>query len=100
MYKALLDLVREVASLRGEIAEIKDVLYSGDKANNGELSQQSDPVEQELEPLTMQAVEKRLIASALERYDGNRRQTAEALGISERTLYRKLHEYGLVQDSE
>ena len=27
---------------------------------------------------------------ALKRFDGNRRKTAEALGISERTLYRKL----------
>ena len=31
-----------------------------------------------------------LIREALRRYDGNRRQTAEALGISERTLYRKI----------
>lgn len=123
MYKALLDLVREVASLRGEISEIKDVLYantntsipvthtkqaSAHEASNHlpveplhhvpqkEQSQDLElPTESVLEPLTMQAVEKRLIIAALEQYKGNRRQTAEALGISERTLYRKLHEYGL-----
>ena len=41
---------------------------------------------------TMEEAEAALIAEALRRYDGNRRQSAEALGISERTLYRKLRE--------
>ncbi len=36
-----------------------------------------------------------LIKRALEKYDGNRRKASEALGISERTLYRKLDQYGL-----
>ena len=39
---------------------------------------------------TLEDAERRLIAEALQRFDGNRRQTAKALGISERTLYRKL----------
>ena len=39
---------------------------------------------------TMEEVEQTLIAEALHRFDGNRRQTAKALGISERTLYRKI----------
>ena len=39
---------------------------------------------------TMEDAESALIAEALRRYDGNRRQSAEALGISERTLYRKI----------
>jgi len=39
---------------------------------------------------TLEEAEQQLIVEALERFDGNRRKTAEALGISERTLYRKL----------
>jgi DNA-binding NtrC family response regulator len=39
---------------------------------------------------TMEEAEQTLIAEALRRFDGNRRQTAKALGISERTLYRKI----------
>ncbi|NNF58649.1 MAG: sigma 54-interacting transcriptional regulator [Rhodothermaceae bacterium] len=39
---------------------------------------------------TMEEAERLLIVEALRRFDGNRRQTAEALGISERTLYRKI----------
>ena len=39
---------------------------------------------------TLEEAEKQLISRALKRFDGNRRKTAQALGISERTLYRKL----------
>ena len=41
---------------------------------------------------TLEDAERELIERALERFDGNRRQTAKALGISERTLYRKIKE--------
>lgn len=41
---------------------------------------------------TLEEAERTLILSALKRFENNRRQTAEALGISERTLYRKLKE--------
>lgn len=41
---------------------------------------------------TMEDAERALIKEALRRFDSNRRQTAEALGISERTLYRKIKE--------
>ena len=39
---------------------------------------------------TIEEAEQALLREALRRYDGNRRETAEALGISERTLYRKV----------
>ena len=39
---------------------------------------------------TLEEAEKQLITDALKTFDGNRRKTAKALGISERTLYRKL----------
>lgn len=41
---------------------------------------------------TLEDAERDLITRALKRFSGNRRQTAKALGISERTLYRKLKE--------
>jgi two-component system response regulator HydG len=40
-------------------------------------------------------VEKFYIQRALELTDGNREETAKLLGIGERTLYRKINEYGL-----
>jgi DNA-binding NtrC family response regulator len=44
---------------------------------------------------TIEEAEKALIVEALRRFDGNRRETARALGISERTLYRKLQSFDL-----
>ena len=35
------------------------------------------------------------IKAALTRFEGNREQAAKALGMGERTLYRKIKEYGL-----
>ena len=40
-------------------------------------------------------MEKRMIINALERFNDNRRLAARALNISERTLYRKIKEFGL-----
>lgn len=57
---------------------------------------ESHPVETGGAPLpTLEEAERHLIEEALHRFEGNRRQTARALGISERTLYRKLKEYDL-----
>jgi len=39
--------------------------------------------------------ERLYLADALARHQGHRRHTASALGMSERTLYRKLKRYGL-----
>jgi transcriptional regulator with PAS, ATPase and Fis domain len=44
---------------------------------------------------SIEEAEKFLIEQALKRYEGNRRKASEALGVSERTLYRKLDQYGL-----
>ena len=46
----------------------------------------------------LDVIERREIARALEHFDGNRRQAAAALGISERTLYRKIHELDATAD--
>ena len=45
--------------------------------------------------MTMAEVERAAIETALAETRGNRRKAAEALGIGERTLYRKIKEYGL-----
>jgi DNA-binding NtrC family response regulator len=48
-----------------------------------------------LEQLTMEEIEKLLIKKALDRYNGNVRRAAEALGLSRSTFYRRLQEFGL-----
>ena len=45
--------------------------------------------------LNVQAVEKELLVRALKECDGNRTAAAKKLGISRRTMHRKLHEFHL-----
>lgn len=47
------------------------------------------------ESLSLDEVEKEMIRKALERHHGKRKSAAQDLNISERTLYRKIKEYGL-----
>lgn len=47
------------------------------------------------ETLSLEDVQKKTILSALERNHGRRCDAARELGISERTLYRKIKEYGI-----
>ena len=47
------------------------------------------------ESLSLDEVEKEMIRKALERHHGKRKSAAKDLNISERTLYRKIKEYGL-----
>ncbi len=54
-----------------------------------------EATEVEESTLSLSEVEKEMIAKALERHNGKRKQAANDLGISERTLYRKIKEYNL-----
>jgi len=51
--------------------------------------------EAEEEPLAMDEIEKEAIKKALKKYNGRRKEAAEELKISERTLYRKIKMYNL-----
>ncbi|MBT0606757.1 sigma-54 interaction domain-containing protein [Aequorivita echinoideorum] len=50
---------------------------------------------QEEENLSLQQKELELIKKSLEKYNGKRKDAADELGISERTLYRKIKQYDL-----
>ncbi len=47
------------------------------------------------EPTTLKGIEEKYIRDLLESYQGNRKHVAEALGVSERTVYRKLKRLGI-----
>src|ERR1700758_573786 len=51
--------------------------------------------QQNLEELSLEAVESILIRKALQRFKGNVSQAAEALGLSRGALYRRMEKYGL-----
>ncbi len=54
----------------------------------------AEEIEEE-ETLSLQGKELELIKKSLERHNGKRKAAAEELGISERTLYRKIKQYDL-----
>ena len=45
--------------------------------------------------LSLESVERQHILRILDFFDGNRQKTADALGISRKTLYRKLSQYSI-----
>ena len=59
---------------------------------NGDVQDAAEIIE---DPLSLNDVEHDMIEKALERHHGKRKQAAQDLHISERTLYRKIKAYGL-----
>ncbi len=51
--------------------------------------------ETSVSPRSLEDTEREMIRESLERNGGRRKQTAQELNISERTLYRKIRDYGL-----
>lgn len=86
IYRALIDLKTNIIEMR-EMLEEKLSHLNG---RNTSLA-----VHPEEDVLSLDEMERRLIQAALQRHNGNRRLAARDLNISERTLYRKIKEYGL-----
>jgi len=72
-----------------KIIEEEPVLYAD------EYAEEEGKPQVKTEALSLEEVEKEMIIKALERNSGRRRYAANDLKISERTLYRKIKEYGL-----
>ena len=122
LYKVLFDMKSDMNDLKKLVHEIieksphdinieddrlMDKLYSGDEAvydtgtsrlpdlKRGNSSHIEDTEEIIEESLSLQDKEVELIRKALEKYGGRRKMAANELGISERTLYRKIKQYDI-----
>ena len=120
LYKVLFEMKRDIAELRNTVNEL--TTHPGTVGNNYiEASPVSiehsynDPVtiepdfteivpaeeiehEHHLpENLSLEQHEIEMIKRALEKHNGKRKDAAKELGISERTLYRKINEFGIKQ---
>ena len=114
LYKVLYELRGNVTELKQEIDALKKQLgehgamtaqqygHSLPHIANGQMAtvQAEDAVAEEIknepaEPMTREEHDKKEIMEALEKANGRRREAATALGISDRTLYRRLKQYGL-----
>jgi two-component system response regulator HydG len=72
----------------GHTIQVSDLPETILKPENKLVIGQYDPT------LTLHELERRYIVEALKHFDGNKTQAANALGITIKTLYNKLHEYG------
>ena len=75
---------RAVLMCRGNEIQPADLALSSQRASS-----------QGLEDLSLEAVEAMLVRKALQRYQGNVSQAAEALGLSRGALYRRMEKYGV-----
>jgi len=76
--------------LSGNIEETAVVDYDPDSEDV-----ESNPTDENESPLSLQKVNEELIIKALEKHNGKRKPASIELGISERTLYRKIKELNL-----
>ncbi len=74
-----------------------DAIFNQGYAKPGVRSHIQDTEEFVEESLSIEEKEMELILKALDRHSGKRKLAAEELGISERTLYRKIKEYNITQ---
>lgn len=75
---------------------IKNTETENKKENNTLMLEDFEVHEEIEESLSLEDKEKDLIKRALDKHRGRRKNAAEELGISERTLYRKIKEYNLL----
>jgi DNA-binding NtrC family response regulator len=97
-------IYRTLLALKVEMTEIKQILLNlsaGQYPRNDiefdihRQSEQERDDQNELRPTTLAGMERELIKDTLNKFGGSRRKAARALQISERTLYRKIKDYGI-----
>ena len=101
LYQVLFDLKKDVNDLKELVHDIMSGNIQMTVENNDIYAHpiHSVPSIQEIEAVeqsfSLDDVEKEMIQKALEKHHGRRKNAAADLKISERTLYRKIKEYGL-----
>ena len=118
LYKVLFEMKRDIAELRNTVNElttrqaavgtgyIEATPVAVEPAHNDPVTIEPEYSEvvaaeevaherHEPETLSLEQNEIEMIKRALEKHNGKRKEAAKELGISERTLYRKINEFGI-----
>ena len=116
LYKILFELRGNVNDMRREMSQLKKQMEDVKTTHTSSIQpiqpinsiQPISPMleeaeaEEYIEPtpeqenLNLNDLSRQMLEKALERNNGNRKKAAQELGISDRTLYRRLKQYGLV----
>lgn len=105
LYKILFDMKKDMSKMQAQLNNLMSNSGVASSAPPASPLYEQDyqlaeevPNEQTLtQPLSKRESEIKRIMTALEQTKGNRKETAEILDMSERTLYRKMKEYGIDQ---
>ena len=122
LFKVIYDTRNSLADMRREISALRKQLDDANELNSNLLARTTptqqipavfgdgnnpaitpptgiqDAVAEEIkepETLNLENLGRQMIEKALERNGGNRKKAAQELGISDRTLYRRIKQYGL-----
>ena len=122
LFKVIYDTRNSLADMRREISALRKQLDDANELNSNILARTTptqqipavfgdgnnpgitpptgiqDAVAEEIkepETLNLENLGRQMIEKALERNGGNRKKAAQELGISDRTLYRRIKQYGL-----
>lgn len=109
LYKVLFDMKKDLTELKKITFDLiqkegnTEIMQSASSAIFNENDEANIIIKQQKQPQTIEVEEslslfeqeKKLIEKSLLKHKGKRKDASEELGISERTLYRKLKEFGL-----
>ena len=104
LYKVLFDMKRDLTELKKitfdlmnneENSEINTEIFNDVYEKGITLLPKQEKTKSDEKIYTLASQEKKLIKQSLEKHKGKRKLAAEELGISERTLYRKIKEFKL-----
>ena len=120
LYKILYDMRNNVNDMRREISQLKKQMEDVQNNTHAVINQtatatipttipaitpssvEDAEAEEYIEPtpeqenLNLNDLSRQMLEKALDRNNGNRKKAAQELGISDRTLYRRLKQYGLM----
>jgi transcriptional regulator with PAS, ATPase and Fis domain len=112
IYQTLLGLKLEIGEIKGMLRQVFGSMYGNQTSLPQHASQSPSPMhsatnhefteyhevneKNAAESFSIEEMERDMITKALDKFAGNRRKAAQALNISERTLYRKIKEFGLL----
>jgi DNA-binding NtrC family response regulator len=98
LYRTLIQLSADVSEMKSVLRHLLSMSVDLHEPAPTDIrpAAVAPPVETPLDDLQLATLERRAIETALRRTQGNRREAAKLLGLSERTLYRKIDDFGLL----